>query len=233
MACLATLLGAGCSSGHGGGTTSGTSGTSTSGAMPCSYPSAAQLSTPDDWSWRNQCDAGQCTEDTQCRSGYYCDFWALQCANGPFGVIVPGSCLAKATSPQEQACVTGEDCGEGTGQLCLINGSEGGDYCTLETPCTAGTHSCGSSTSPPPPDCPAACPMVLVPHTTFRYCVCPGLSCDAGCDIGGQPAAYGAINPDNFCESCQPLSSSTSWTPTNESLQCGDAGHTCAAGSCG
>ncbi len=109
-------------------TTSGT-GSASSGAVGCSYPTAAQLS-GGTWNWHTQCDAGPCSGDSDCATGYFCDFTVINCSTvAPIiGTVVPGTCLATYYAPQGQPCETGEDCGAG---LCLARPPEGGNFCTL------------------------------------------------------------------------------------------------------
>lgn len=63
--------------------------------------------------------------------------------------------------------------------------------------------------------------------------VCASGTCGTQCDIGGTVYASGAANPTNACQSCQPGTSTTSWTAVATGTSCGAAsicnGPTCVA----
>ena len=154
------------------GTTSGSSGTSSGG---CFYPTAAALAAGTA-SWRDQCDAGQCTDDTQCASGFACDLTVDLCSEGSpaRGVISSGTCRVSFQT-DDAPCTVGEDCGQA---LCLAHAGTNAT-CTLVNPCPSGGV-CGGSTEPMPPSCPAGCSPEILPYSTIFACICPGTACDAG-----------------------------------------------------
>ncbi len=61
--------------------------------------------------------------------------------------------------------------------------------------------------------------------------VCKGGSCGTQCDIGGTVYSSGTANPSNACESCQPGTSTTVWTPIANGTSCG-TGEVCNGSSC-
>ncbi len=132
-------------------------------------------------------DAGVCTDDSQCPSGYYCDFTIAYCPNDGgdnawIGTIIQGPCLPDLHDTSGQiACHTGDDCAEE--ELCFGPPPWGGPpsdefYCTRRAPCDAGV--CGYIPGPPEASCPAGCSTVTVPHTRDYTCICAGITCDGG-----------------------------------------------------
>jgi len=161
-------------------TSTGTSGTSSTGSGGtssggCSYPTAAALAAGTA-TWRDQCDAGQCTDDTQCASGFSCGLTVDLCTAGnpSLGVIASGTCRVSFQT-DDASCTVGEDCGQG---LCLARPGTNAT-CTLANPCPSGGV-CGGSTEPMPPTCPAGCGPEILPYSTLYACICPGTACDAG-----------------------------------------------------
>ncbi len=55
--------------------------------------------------------------------------------------------------------------------------------------------------------------------------------CTAGCVIQGSFIAADSVNPMNPCESCQPYTSTSDWTPLTEGTSCA-AGRVCSAQKC-
>jgi len=140
-------------------------------------------------------DAGICTDDSQCASGFYCDLSLTQCPwdgglNDALSILNAGSCLVDCSkfSSCPAVCQVGEDCPPW--QSCIRwtpmdGGGSIGFPCTAQQPCDAG--SCGNVPCPGPPwDCPADCRTVSVPHSCTTGCVCPGNGCSLPGDGGLQ-----------------------------------------------
>ncbi len=63
--------------------------------------------------------------------------------------------------------------------------------------------------------------------------VCSGVTCKAGCVIGGTYYASSAQNPSDPCKSCMPATSTTSWSNTASGASCGTASTSvCVQGAC-
>jgi formylglycine-generating enzyme required for sulfatase activity len=61
--------------------------------------------------------------------------------------------------------------------------------------------------------------------------VCASGACGTQCDIGGVVYASGVANPSDACQTCQPGTSTTTWTGTADGITCG-SGLVCKAASC-
>jgi hypothetical protein len=58
---------------------------------------------------------------------------------------------------------------------------------------------------------------------------CTGASC---CQISGAQQKTGQLDPDNPCQSCQPSTSTSAWSPVTDGTACGN-GEVCRSGQCG
>jgi hypothetical protein len=120
----------------------------------------------------------------------------------------PGTCDAKGAC--RPSCVAGADCAPPGGCLrqAIACPSSGDAYCGVGGPAATGTP-CGTMGA------------------------CLGFDCVSGCEISGAHYNWGQVNPGNDCQSCQPLSSLTSWANLPNGAVCGPSGAgTCDAGSC-
>jgi hypothetical protein len=75
--------------------------------------------------------------------------------------------------------------------------------------------------------------------TNGGVCATGGSAVCNGCDIEGRFYPIATVNPANQCEFCKPSSSTTSWSPNDNHVPCGDndernccAGICCATGLC-
>lgn len=62
--------------------------------------------------------------------------------------------------------------------------------------------------------------------------VCAGGSCGAKCVIAGASYAAGVANPANACQSCQPGSSTTAWSPRPDDTACATDNNPCTRDVC-
>jgi hypothetical protein len=157
--------------------------------------------------WRSAGDAGLCTSDSQCPTGYYCDFSESECsaswdggASPLINVVDPGLCLPVcAGAPCANGdwsgdcgpCNVGEDCS--TWQICYE-----GRLCTVQEPCDAGVC---TGTGQVPDSCESPCGLVSVPHSTWAGCVCPGNTCNVPqvLDAGNETCSFELLpNPLDF-----------------------------------
>lgn len=61
--------------------------------------------------------------------------------------------------------------------------------------------------------------------------VCERGTCTTVCRINGEQVSFGARNPSNPCEQCEPSASATAWTQRVDGSSCG-SGQVCSAGAC-
>jgi FG-GAP-like repeat len=61
---------------------------------------------------------------------------------------------------------------------------------------------------------------------------CSGGACLTACLIGSSLIAPNALSPDNPCQSCQPIQSSSAWTDLALGSPCADGGGICTLGGC-
>ena len=129
--------------------------------------------------WRGN-DAGFCTEDSQCQSGYYCQVTKTTACFVDGGgtvfadqFVVAGSCLPICDNTS--SCETDQDCSEGLS--CFSWKGPSVDRCD---PICADGGLCRLAILPPPSDCPTSCTMVELHHGEGILCTCPGVTCDAG-----------------------------------------------------
>ena len=82
---------------------------------------------------------------------------------------------------------------------------------------------------------PAVTTAAWVPVADGTGCasgkVCHTGSCQSLCWIGSTLYAPDAANPNNSCQSCQPVTSTTAWSSANEGAICA-AGQVCHSGTC-
>jgi len=141
---------------------------------------------------------------------------------------------------RNDACATG-GCA-GTAVTC-----DDGDACTSDA-CLAADGGCAhqvvtcDDSDPCTHDtCDAASGCAHAPAADGTPCgsgqLCLGGHCGNGCEILGAAYAADAVNPSNPCQSCQPGTSTTSWTAKADGLACDDgnactSGDQCASGLC-
>ena len=190
-----------------------------------------------------QPDAGLCSDDSQCGSGFYCNFTVTDCpfdaGNVPFATVNNGSCLPAGGLSSTGACQTGDDCPES--ELCFGSPPWGGPpsdefYCTRDAPCDAGL--CGNIPGPMEPHCPVGCTAVAVPHTRDYFCVCDGNACPAyvppegNCADGGGIVCTYFTSPTTTVPLCVCCPDFGCWEVCGMGCQAGDIICASDAGAC-
>jgi hypothetical protein len=160
------------------------------GAMASDGGDAGNVACP----WRDAGDAGSCTDDSQCPTGFYCDFTVTVCPDG-FSTVNPGVCLlacsvtaAIAGSPGA-SCEVNEDCSPG-------------EFCSCTSPC-GDTRHCyrtgGDAICSAPFPLPPGCTSITVPHSPVEACVCSGNTCFPDGGDGGMAQNDGGLCGDTTC----------------------------------
>lgn len=62
--------------------------------------------------------------------------------------------------------------------------------------------------------------------------ICHAGACASGCELASAFVADGTLNPLNACQSCEPSTSTTTWTGLGDGTSCGN-GQICVAAMCG
>jgi hypothetical protein len=176
---------------------------------------------------------------TSCGSGMVCNSGA--CASQCF---IGGTVYASGASDQGNACQTcqpsastsawteatdGTQCG--TGGICHVGSCVSG--CEI-----GGVYYATSALNPNNP-CQTCQPGTSLSAwsnlSNGTACgngqVCASGSCGNQCDIGGTIYGSNATNPTNACQSCQPGTSTTTWTVVANGTGCG-SGEICNAAAC-
>ncbi len=183
------------------------------------------------------------TDGTSCGAG-------LACAGGVCGAqcFIGGTLYAAGVSNPTNACQvctpglgTGAWSAAPMGTAC-VSGDGATDYCQGQT-CTPGCLISGAfwSTGAQNPNDP--CQLCAPTTSTTAWTnqmdgtgcgngqVCAAGQCGSQCDIGGTLVSTGAANPNNTCQSCQPGTSTSSWTNIADGTSCA-ANEVCSGGSC-
>jgi hypothetical protein len=128
-----------------------------------------------------------------------------------------------AVSPALEACTSllGVTDITGAGEDGGSDGTASGDWGVARAPESGSESQRPGATSDATPD-------VSAPDSG----TCQGSACVSGCEVGGVPYTTNAPDPDNACQSCQPGTSVTAWTPIADGSGCGN-GQICIAGACG
>lgn len=127
-------------------------------------------------------------------------------------------------------------CKSKPGQTCLTvaSGCAAGTTCSpdgvcCDTACGQACHSClGSKTGGKDGTCATVSDGTGC-GASGQYCSAG--SCASGCSISGIFYPSSAVSSTNRCQTCQPSSSSTSWTPLGNGASCG-SGQICSGGNC-
>jgi hypothetical protein len=178
-------------------------------------------------------------DGTSCGPGEVCD--GVSCASGCF----IGGTFYAASAVSSNGC---QSCQPGTSTTAWSNVATG-TSCGTDDVCNAG--SCGSgcfiggavyapgATNPSSVGCQSCEPMTSTTAwtdvATGTYCgsgeVCDLGSCSVGCGIGGTYYAPSTQEPGNVCASCQPGTTTASWTEQSDGTACA-SGEICHSGAC-
>ena len=195
-------------------------------------------------------DGLYCTVDDACDGNGQCSGSARDCGTGQgcsagvcdedmdmCGAVTPGCLIANTcypagtTNPQDQ-CQVCTPSKSNTAWSLKDNGASCSDglFCTEGDTCLAGVCTGGAAKS---------CPHDLFDCTVE---VCNELThCDAlvqgSCLIDGLCIGAEQLNPDNPCQRCDPMTSTSSWTALAENATCADGlfctdNDKCVAGIC-
>jgi hypothetical protein len=169
------------------------------------------------------CSDGQCGAGCFIGGAVYAS-GAVDAAQTCQGCVPASSTTAWTTLPDGTGCAAGSVCIQAACKAgCFIAGQFVGPG-DLET--TNDCQSCQPSAST------TAWSSVADGTACAAGDVCVSGNCSAACNIGGQTYASGAPDPANACQTCQPSTSTTAWTPLATGASCG-AGTVCnASGAC-
>lgn len=187
------------------------------------------------------------SDGSACGDGQVCSGGACRA-----GCVVSGQFVAPGTADPTEPCRTcqplvstaafspvagGTSCDDGNACNGVRACSAG--VCALQAPavtCTPGPCQTGGTCNPQTGQCSFG--MANNGADCGNGQVCQSGSCGTGCNIGGQPYASGAVNPQNPCQSCQPGVSTTAFSPLGNGAACEDDANvcngtrTCQNGSC-
>lgn len=198
------------------------------------------------------CSNGACTHPaastgTACGTGKVCDATATCAADCYIGGTLYGSgttrssnvcqvCMPSTSTTSWSNVADNTSCDDGN----LCNGVD-----------TCQTGSCTQTTAPVSCTSPPLCHISAgaTCDTTTGVCTypiaadgtscagagpqyCHNGTCSTGCFISGTFYASGTTNPTNYCQSCQPSVSSTSWSNANEAKSCSAPSKFCHNGAC-
>ena len=175
------------------------------------------------------CGNGQVCSNGQC--GTQCDIGGTVYGTGTTNPsnkcqsCQPGvSTTAWTTVASGTSCGAGQVCnGAVCAPDCFINGSF---YTSGQTNPSNNCQSCQPAATT------YAWSNVLIGTGCGSGEVCNAGNCESGCFIGGTVYAPNAVNPANICQSCQPGTSTTTWSPAgNDGTTCA-SGEVCSSGSC-
>jgi hypothetical protein len=185
------------------------------------------------WSADNDlgsCGAGLICNGGSCVSGCAIGgvFRAPSAPNGPCQACLPAQSTTAWSSANEASaagCAGGKVCHTGA---CTDGCGIGGAFYTPDAPNPVNScQSCQPGSSATSWSNANEAQQASCSAGTF----CHNGTCTPGCVIGGQFYNQGAANPGNSCQSCQPGTSTTTWTASNECNGCG-ADVICHSGSC-
>lgn len=210
--------------------------------------------------WQGGCVTPRCA-GLVCPAGQICAAGICQpgCASG---CTAPHVCLAGACQPG--CTIAGQAYGLGTlnpANYCQIcdpatdpggwTGINAGNACAGGNVCTNGLCASGcaidltgyaAGTTNPANGCQACIPAISTVAWSAanddQGCgdgkICRGGGCLAGCLVGAAFLPPNAGDPENSCESCQPLVSTRAFSPSPDQTPCANAtgGDVCVAGQC-
>jgi formylglycine-generating enzyme required for sulfatase activity len=183
--------------------------------------------------WSNLADGTSCGLGLVCKSGQcgsQCDI------NGTVyqsGTVNPGNacetCAPASSNTQWSNVTDGTACGSGVvchGGNCVTGCEIGGVFSSAgaldpNNPCQScqpGTNTTGWSSVADGTGC-------------GNGQVCSAGKCGTQCFIGSTVYTSGQVDPANACLSCQPGTSTTSWTPLADGTVCA-SGEVCSSGGC-
>ncbi len=174
------------------------------------------------------CGAGDICNNGLCASGCFLSgtVWG---AGAPNPANNCQSCQPTTSTTAWSNIPDGTGCG--AGEVCSSGGCGAG--------CFIGSTVYGAGASNPANNCQTCQPVTSttawsnIPNgsSCAQGEVCLAGACGAGCFIGGLVYASGIVNPANDCQSCQPATSTTTWSNISDGSSC-SAGEVCSAGSC-
>ncbi len=184
-------------------------------------------------SWSQRADGTSCGGDQLCKSG----------SCGAFCEIGGATVAAGAKNPSN-SCQTCQNDESTTSWSNLANGAScgAGEIChsgSCAAGCVIGDAFFATNAVNPNNPCqvcaPATSTSAWSDATEGQSCgngqICQQGSCGSGCTIDGVDYSSGAANPSNSCQSCQPASSTNSWTGLADATSCGN-GSVCVHATC-
>ncbi|MBI5548898.1 MAG: hypothetical protein HY901_33875, partial [Deltaproteobacteria bacterium] len=163
-------------------------------------------------------DAGICAAGTSCTPEDPCHAGTLSCDLGIPECIDTGEDVADGTS-----CRTGRICHHGACSAgCLISDAF---YANGQVDPAHPCRSCAPSVS--------TATWTDLPDGTIclEEQICHQDECSSGCFISDTYYASGDPDPSNFCQGCQPGTSTSAWTMVRDGTEC-DEGRVCNQGAC-
>lgn len=141
------------------------------------------------------------------------DVSVIDSPNEPIEEPPPPSCQGVTCDPSHDTQCVKNTCDPSTGQCSLqplpnFTGCDDGLYCTSGDSCQNGTCVGGSQTP-----CFDTCQVC---NETSKSCVIA----PSNCEISGSCVTSGSLDPANACQSCQPTTSQTSWSPLPSGTTC-------------
>lgn len=198
-------------------------------------PNGCQVCKPDlsRTEWSPLADATSCGAAKFCSAGRCVEGCVIAGATVAPDALNPAnactSCQPSLSATAYSPRVDGSACG--TAQICLA--SQCTSACFINAAVVAAdavdtANACASCQ-------PSLSTAAYSPRALGTACgagqFCSGAQCMPGCFIDGAIVAADALDPTNNCASCQPLLSSTTYSPRAEASACG-TGQFCAGNQC-
>ena len=179
------------------------------------------------------------TDGTACASGQVC-----QSGSCGAGCFISGILYSSGTVDPANPCLICQPTSSTTFWTNITNGTNcgAGEVCnngTCASGCFLNGTVWGSGAANPANNCQSCQPTTSttawsnIPNgsSCAQGQVCNVGVCAAGCFIGGLVYASGTVNPANDCQSCQPATSTTTWSNIADGSSC-SAGEVCSVGTC-
>lgn len=156
-----------------------------------------------------------CKDGVNRCAGQICDLVSDRCVPSCTGCSIAGQCVPSGRESPDNPCLVCAPSVSASAYSPAPNGTscDDGLYCSTESRCQAG--SCVATAQ-------RTCAANERCDETTAACVC------AGCKIGANCVASGAVNPSNPCQICKPSASAVSYS-VNAGANCGSAATECSA----